>query len=55
MNPRLAIRDFNALLFSNDKISGRRYEKQCPLFGDLIKIVELHNLSFKGPSFTWKK
>ncbi|MBA0570856.1 hypothetical protein Golob_004462, partial [Gossypium lobatum] len=52
-SPWLAIADFDAILFSEEKkarfVKGRR----CPFFGDFKDKAQLQDLGFWGPPFTW--
>ncbi|MFQ6620222.1 hypothetical protein Gotur_000757 [Gossypium turneri] len=53
--PWATIRDFNALLISNDKKEGSRAGIGCPLFDEFLEKANLHYLGFKGLSFTWHR
>ncbi|MBA0791156.1 hypothetical protein Gohar_015751 [Gossypium harknessii] len=53
--PWATIRDFNALLISNDKKEGCRAGIGCPLFDEFLEKANLHYLGFKGLSFTWHR
>lgn len=39
--PWMAIGDFDALLYSNDKKGGRRIRNDCPLFNDFLEKSHL--------------
>lgn len=55
-SPWLAIRDFNTILFSNDKKSSNVRGQKCSLFflfGDFVDKGKLYDMGFKGPHFTW--
>ncbi|KAA3467445.1 reverse transcriptase [Gossypium australe] len=49
----MAIRDFNAILSSNEKTCDLSSSKRCPLFGEFVDLANLHDLGFRGPPFTW--
>ncbi|KAL1120212.1 hypothetical protein V6Z11_D01G152100 [Gossypium hirsutum] len=49
----LAIGDFNAIMFGSEKRGGRVRGKSCSLFGSFKDSTTLHDLGFKGMSFTW--
>lgn len=50
--PWVAIGDFNAIIFSSEKLGGRSGGKRCPVFGDFVDKAELHDLGYQGPLFT---
>ncbi|MBA0878497.1 hypothetical protein Goshw_021855, partial [Gossypium schwendimanii] len=54
-NPWVAIGDFNVILSINDKKSRRCIRRICPFFEEFVDSAELHDLGFKGPSFTWQR
>ncbi|KAG8478613.1 hypothetical protein CXB51_028415 [Gossypium anomalum] len=53
--PWVAIGDFNAILSSFENSGGRSNGRRCPNFGDFVEQAELHDLSYKGPLFTWHR
>ncbi|KAG8503914.1 hypothetical protein CXB51_001863 [Gossypium anomalum] len=51
----VAIGDFNAILSSFEKSGGMSKSRRCPFFGDFVDKVELHDLGYRGPPFTWHR
>ncbi|KAL1119222.1 hypothetical protein V6Z11_D01G089000 [Gossypium hirsutum] len=51
----MTIRDFNVILSSNEKIDDLSSGKRCPHFGEFVDFLDLHDLGFRGPPFTWHK
>lgn len=49
----MAIEDFNAIFSTNEKTSGLSPGKRCPHFWEFMDSVDLIDLGFKGPLFTW--
>ncbi|KAH1096692.1 hypothetical protein J1N35_013613 [Gossypium stocksii] len=53
--PWMAIGDFNAILASFEKLGGLNKGRRCLHFGDFVDSVELHDLGFRRPHFTWHR
>lgn len=53
--PWMAIRYFNTILSTNEKMGGFSPGRRCSQFGNFVDMAKLHDLGFKGPSFTWHK
>ncbi|TYI36076.1 hypothetical protein ES332_A03G117300v1 [Gossypium tomentosum] len=47
--------DFNAILSPNDKRSSFSVRRRCSLFGDFVRSIELKDMGFRDPSFTWQR
>ena len=46
--------DFNELMFQHEKQGGlERSQRQMQEFREAVEYVELHDLGFEGPAFTW--
>ncbi|MBA0776878.1 hypothetical protein Gotri_011819 [Gossypium trilobum] len=53
--PWIVVRDFNAILTSNEKRGGRVNGKRCSFFWNFMESSDLHDLGFKGAPFTWHR
>lgn len=54
--PWLIAGDFNAFMFSHEKIGGSLHgSKPCMLFQDFLHKCSLIDLGFQGPRFTWNR
>lgn len=54
--PWLVTDDFNAFLFSHEKMGGsQRGSRPCSKFQHFVTNFNLIDLGFKGPKYTWKK
>ncbi|KAA3486517.1 reverse transcriptase [Gossypium australe] len=52
-DPWMAIGDFNAILFSDNKKCGHIKGCRCHFFGDFMDKAQLHDLGFQSPFLTW--
>lgn len=53
--PWLAIGDLNYVLFPNEMRGEHKEGKRCSTLGNFVASSKLHDLGFKGLTFTWHR